>query len=437
VDFNQLKLTNFCSFLAGVLFTLFSPIPLQAGVPLDRIVAVVNEDVIMKSELELRIRTMLKQMSEQKVEVPPMDILIRQVLERMIINKLQLQFATLTGILVDDGSLNQTINNIATQNNVTLTQFRDILEKDGYSYERFREDIRNEIVLTRLKQRQVDNRVTVTDSEIDNFLSNEQFQGNIENEYRLSHILIAFPEGATDEEKAQAGLVAGKVLEDIASGSDFATLAASISEGQQAQNGGDLGWKKEGEIPGLFASHISEMQKNEVSNLIESPSGYHIIKLTDLRNAEIHMVNQTHARHILIKPTELQTAADVENKINQLKIRLDGGDDFAELARSHSDDKVSAIQGGDLGWANPGDFVPEFENEMRQLQPGEISNPFKTQFGWHIVQVLERRDYDNSQELQRSRAREIIRARKIEEATQNWIRSLRDEAYVEYRLDDS
>ena len=405
--------------------------------PLDRIVAVVNEDVIMQSELELRTRTLLKQMSEQNTQIPPLDILQRQVLENMIINKLQLQFATVTGILVDDGTLNQTINNIASQNKVTLTQFREILEKEGYDYERFREDIRNEIALSRLKQRQVDNRVTVTDREIDNYLGNEQVQGVLENECRLSHILIAVPEGATDEEKEQAGLVASKVLDDIASGSDFATLAASISDGQQAQSGGDLGWRKEGEIPTLFAAQVKQLHEGEISKLIDSPGGYHIIKLTGVRNADKHIITQTHARHILITPKEFQTEDDVLNRIKQLKLRLDGGDDFAELAKSHSDDKVSAIKGGDLDWTSPGEMVPEFEHEMNNLKPDETSNPFKTQFGWHIVQVLERREYDNSGDLKRARAREIIRTKKIEEATQNWLRSLRDEAYVEYRLDDS
>lgn len=437
MGFNQLKLSFTCCLTAGLLTILLFCNNLQAGVPLDRIVAVVNEDVIMQSELELRTRNLLKQMTEQNAEIPPLDILKRQVLESMIMNKLQLQFAALTGIQVDDETLNQTINNIASQNKVTLTQFREILEKGGYDYERFREDIRNEITLTRLKQRQIDNRITVTDSEIDNYLSNEKVQGPLENEYRLSHILIAYPEEATDEEKEQARLVANKVLDDLASGSDFATLAAKVSDGQQAQEGGDLGWRKEGEIPTLFADKVKEMKEGEVSKLIESPSGFHIIKLTGVRNKEEHIITQTHARHILLTATEFQTEKDVENRINQLKLRLDGGDDFAELAKSHSDDKVSAIKGGDLGWTSPGEMVPEFEEVMDKLKPGEISKPFKTQFGWHIVQVLERRQYDNSEELKRARAREIIRKKKIEEATQNWLRSLRDEAYVEYRLDNS
>lgn len=409
----------------------------MAGVPLDRIVAVINDDVIMQSELEERIRSVLKQMSQQGAERPPQDILIKQVLERMIMVKLQTQFAERTGIKVDDETLNQTINRIAAENNLSLSQFRNILEKDGINYENFREDIRNEITITQLKRRQVDNRVTVTDREIDNFLANEEVQGGTENEYHLSHILISSPEGATKEEMEQARLVAEKVVSDLKSGANFEELARNVSDGQQAATGGDLGWRTESEIPTLFSEKILAMKEGGISEIIQSPSGFHIIKLTGLRSADKHIVTQTHARHILIRPNELVSDDDAQNRLEQLVLRLKGGDDFSELARSHSDDPGSAVNGGDLGWTNPGQMVPEFEEEMNKLKPGEISGPFKTQFGWHIVQVLDRREQDNSEQLKRARAREIIMQRKIEEAQQNWLRGLRDEAYVEYRLDDS
>lgn len=409
----------------------------MAGVPLDRIVAVINDDVIMQSELEERIRSVLKQMSQQGAERPPQDILIKQVLERMIMVKLQTQFAERTGIKVDDETLNQTINRIAAENNLSLSQFRNILEKDGINYENFREDIRNEITITQLKRRQVDNRVTVTDREIDNFLANEEVQGGTENEYHLSHILISSPEGATKEEMEQARLVAEKVVSDLKSGANFEELARNVSDGQQAATGGDLGWRTESEIPTLFSEKILAMKEGGISEIIQSPSGFHIIKLTGLRSTDKHIVTQTHARHILIRPNELVSDDDAQNRLEQLVLRLKGGDDFSELARSHSDDPGSAVNGGDLGWTNPGQMVPEFEEEMNKLKPGEISGPFKTQFGWHIVQVLDRREQDNSEQLKRARAREIIMQRKIEEAQQNWLRGLRDEAYVEYRLDDS
>jgi peptidyl-prolyl cis-trans isomerase SurA len=422
--------------LAGIILACFLPGTSHAEVPLDRIIAVVNDDVIMQSELVNKIRTIKAQIEQQKSEMPPNEILTKQVLENLILMKLQLQLAASTGVVVDDETLNQTINRIAEQNKVSLAKFREILERDGYNYERFREDIRDEITISRLKQRHVDNRITVTDNEIDNFLATEKHQGGAENEYRLSHILIATPEEATAEEKAQARMVANKVLEDLANGEDFAKLAMSLSAGKQAAQGGDLGWRKATEIPSLFADVVIHMKEGETSKVIESPGGFHIIKLTGLRTSDKHIVTQTKARHILMHPNELLTDNDISKKLNQLKTRIKGGEDFAALAKSHSEDAASAVNGGELGWVNPGMMVPEFEAQMNQLKPGEISDPFKTQFGWHIVQVLERREHDNSKDIQRDKARETIRQRKIAEAEQNWVKQLRDEAYVEYRLDE-
>jgi len=436
VAFNKLKCFPYCLLFAGSILACCLPVTAYAEVTLDRIIAVVNDDVIMQSELVNKIRTVKAQIAQQNQEMPPDEILVKQVLENLILTKLQLQLAAGTGVVVDDETLNQTINRIAEQNKVSLAQFREILERDGYSYERFREDIRDEITITRLQQRHVDNRISVTDNEIDNFLATEKHQGGTENEYHLSHILIATPEEATAEEKEQARMVAEKVLEDLAHGEDFAKLAVSLSAGQQAEQGGDLGWRKASEIPSLFADVITHMKEGEVSRLIESPGGFHIIKLTGLRTSDRHMVNQTKSRHILMRPNELLTDDDISNKLKVLKTRIQGGDDFAALAKSHSEDTASAVNGGDLGWSNPGTMAPEFEAQVQPLQPGEISEPFKTQFGWHIVQVLERREHDNSKDIQRDKARETIRQKKIAEAKQNWLRQLRDEAYVEYRLDE-
>jgi peptidyl-prolyl cis-trans isomerase SurA len=436
VNFKLLKLFFYGVYTAGFIIQLMLAGTANAGVQLDRIIAIVNDDVIMQSELLNKLRTIISQMGEKKAQLPPRDILEKQVLEQLILNKVQLQFAEQTGIQVDDETLNRAINNIAAENKVNLSQFREILERDGYSYEAFREEIRNEIIIARLKQRQVDNRITVTDREIDNFLVTEEIQGGNETEYQLSHILIAIPEESTPEEIAQAKLVAEKVLEDLADGEDFATLARTISDGQQAKDGGDLGWRKADDIPSLFAVQVQSLKEGEVSELIQNSSGFHIIKLTAVRSGDNLMITQTWARHILIQTNELVTDNDAKTRLEQLKLRLKGGDNFEELAKSNSDDPSSAVNGGDLGWTNPGSMVPEFESEMNQLEPGEISDPFKTPFGWHIVQVMERRQYDNSEDLKRARAREIIRARKIEEAQQNWLRGLRDEAYVEYRLDD-
>ena len=435
--FDNLKFPQFYLAIAGLILSGFFPGSVSAGVPLDRIVAVINDDVIMQSELEYKINTVIRQILQQEAQRPPRDVLEEQVLERMIINKLQLQQADTNGIKVDDQTLNETINKIATDNRVTLTQFREILEKDGIDYEQFREDIRDEITIARLRQRQVANRVSVTEREIDNFLVTEEVQGvGNEPEYRISHILVATPESATAEEIEQAKLVGQKILDDLQSGISFEELAKTVSDGQQSESGGDLGWRKENDIPELFAEKIRSMKEGDVSDLITSSSGIHIIKLTAKRNTGKHLITQTKARHILIRPNELISDEDARIRLEQLVLRIQGGDDFAELAKAHSEDPGSAVNGGELGWASPGTMVPEFEEQMNNLQVGELSEPFQTEFGWHIVQVLERREYDNSEDLKRNRAREIIQQRKITEAQQNWIRDLRDAAYVEYRLND-
>ena len=420
--------------LAG--FLALQTFILLAGVPLDRIVAVVENDIIMLSELDIQLRTVVGRMKEQGVKLPSSSVLENQVLERMILTKIQLQRAENTGIRVDDETLNRTISNIAAGNNVSLSQFKEILEKDGFNYEKFRENIRNEIIVSRLRQRQVDNRISITSKEIDNALMNEEFQGSTETEYLLQHILISLPEAPAPDEEEQARLVASKVLEDLKTGQNFATMATTVSDGQRALEGGDLGWRKKNEIPTLFSDQIATMEKGDISDLIKSSSGFHIVKLADIRSSSKHMITQTKARHILIKINELTTTDDARLRLDQLRTRLVGGDDFAKLAKAHSDDTLSAAQGGELGWVSPGVMVTEFENVMNQLEINEISEPFTTQFGWHILQVQDRREHDDTENARRTKASEAIRRRKSEEAHQNWLRHLRDEAYVEYRLDE-
>lgn len=409
----------------------------QAAVELDRIIAVINDDVVMKSELDEKVRTVKSQLNEQGTALPPTSILEKQVLDRLILSKLQIQMAENTGIRVDDESLNRTISNIAAENKLSLAEFREILESDGYSYEKFREDIRHEILTSRLRQRQVDNRITVTEREIKNFLDNKEHQGEIETEYSLAHILVSTPEGISAAERENSKKVAEKVLNDLKNDGDFSQLAATYSDSQDALDGGKLGWRKAGQVPTLFAESVADMQKGDVSNIIRSSSGFHIIKLLDVRSTEQHVVTQTNARHILIRTDELITDDDARNRLKQLLLRINGGDDFADLARGHSNDTVSAADGGSLGWVSPGDLVPEFENAMNSLAPGQVSGPFQTQFGHHIVQVLERREHDSTEDVKRAKAREAIRQRKMEEAHQNWLREMRDDAYVEYRTEGS
>ena len=421
--------------IIGLLIVLFSSALIQAADEIDHIVAVVEDDVIMNSELQQRVRTVRDQLLEQQAPLPPTTVLEKQILDRLILTKLQIQMAEGTGIRVDDETLNRTISQIASENELTLEQFREILETDNYRYESFREDIRNEILLSRLRQRAVDNRVIVSDREIKNFLVNQQHQSGLEKEYRISHVLIALPElpGTTDLEQTRQ--LAEKVKTELKAGGDLAAIAATYSDGQQALEGGDLGWRKYSQVPTLFTNFIADMQKGDVSELIRSPSGYHIIKLMDERDSEEVVVTQTSSRHILIKPNEVISDDDARNRLLQLKQRIEGGDDFAELAKGNSGDTVSAADGGNLGWTSPGDLVPEFEAAMDELQPNQISEPIKTQYGWHIVQMLERRQHDSTEDVKRARARESIRTRKLDEAREAWLQQLRDDAYVEYRLD--
>jgi len=406
-----------------------------ADVPLDRIVAIVNDDVVMMSELENKIRTIQTQIRQAKQQPPPKAALEKQVLDSIILNKLQLQSAERTGIRVSEDILNRAISNIAAQNQVSLKEFREILEGDGYSFEQFREDIRNEITISQLRQRQVENRITVTDREIDNFLNTQEHQGETETQYNLAHILISLPEDASKEDKEATRLIAQKVIEDLKAGHDFADMATTVSDGQQAAEGGSLGWRKKNQIPSLFSEYVADMKPGDISELIQNPSGFHIIKLVDKRSSEKTIVTQTRSRHILIKTNDLTGDEQAREKLEELLYRLEHGDKFEHLAKAYSEDTLSALQGGDLGWTNPGDLVPQFEEAMNQLQIDEISAPFKTPYGWHIVQITGRREHDNTENARRTRARDIIKKRKSEEAHQSWLRNMRQEAYVQYRLD--
>ncbi|MCI0400969.1 MAG: peptidylprolyl isomerase [Gammaproteobacteria bacterium] len=424
-----------------VLLTLLTPfftcvLNTWAVEPLDSIVAVVNDDVIMQSELENRTRTVEAQLKHNGTAIPPQLVLQKQVLERLILMKLQLQLAQSTGIRVDDDTLNRAIGRIAENNGMSLSQFREILERDGYNFAAFREDMRDEITITQLRQRQIDNQITVTDREIDNLLSTQKNQGDVNAEYHLAHILIATPEAASPEQLQSRQQKAEQVLAQLRAGADFKETAVAVSDGQQALDGGDLGWRKADQLPTIFAAIVPKMNTGDVSDLIQSASGFHIIKVLGIRGSSQHMVTQTHVRHILVRPSETTSNEAAQTRLEQLKPRVAGGEDFAELARSHSDDTASAINGGDLGWVNPGDLVPEFEAAMDSLSLGQTSDPVRTQFGWHLIQVIDRRDHDSTEEVKRAEAREVIRQRKIQENQEAWLRQMRDEAYVEYRLNE-
>ncbi len=406
------------------------------AVELDRIIAVVDEDVVMQSELDGQMRRVRDQLRQQGTALPPTSVLERQIMERLILQKIQLQRAAESGVEVPDERLEAAIQDIATKNQLNISQFKEILRSDGYQFNDFREQIRDEIMIASLRRQEVDRRVQVSEKEIDNYISNEFNQGSSELEFRLSHILISIPDDATSDERRESLERAEATISGLRDGGDFGDLAIAVSDGQNALEKGDLGWRRAEEIPSLFSAVVRDMEIGDISDMITSPSGYHIIQLSDRRSGEEILVEQTQARHILITPNEIVSEQDAINRCKQLRIRLDGGADFAILARTNSDDRGSAIEGGDLGWVSKGQMVPEFEEVMLYTEIGEISDPFRTEFGWHILQVLDRRSYDGTEDVKRAKARSAISQRKKDERYQSWLRRLRDEAYVELRVDE-
>ncbi|MGD8909346.1 MAG: peptidylprolyl isomerase [Chromatiales bacterium] len=410
---------------------------LQAAVKfLDQIVAVVNDDVITRSELESRIQEMLVQLQQKGTNLPPLEILRQQVLERMISKRLQLQTASRLGLSVDDDTVTKAIANIAKTNNITLLQLREVLERDDISFPTFREQLRDDILITRLKQKEVINRIVITEQDINNFLAREIGSQRQRAAVHLLHILIATPEGASPEDVQAAKAKARSVYDELQQGADFGEMAMRVSDSRQALEGGDLGWIETSRIPTLFTQLVDELEPGAISEPLRNASGYHIVKLLEVKGGNKLIVNQTHARHILINTNEIVSDQEARQRLETLRERILNGESFGTLARSHSDDKASAIRGGDLGWTSPGDLVPQFEEQMDALALNEVSEPFKSPFGWHIVQPLERRQHDNTEEALRNTARQAIQKQKSEEAIELWLRRLRDEAYVEVMLDE-
>ena len=403
---------------------------------LDRVVAVVNDEAITARELDERAKLALKQLAQQGTPPPPRTALDRQILERMIADRVQLQFAKETGLRVDDAELDRALGRIAEQNKMTVGEMRTALERDGIPFAKFREDIRSEILISRLREREIENKIVITESEVDSLVSasaGEQARGD---EVNLSHILVVVPENATPEQLQTRRARAEQALAQIKQGADFRQVAAAFSDAPDALQGGAMGWRAGDRLPTIFFDVVKALKQGDVSPILRSPNGFHIVKLNERRGGQAPMaVEQTRVRHILLKTNELVSENEARNRLRTLKERLDNKVDFAELARVHSED-ASASRGGDLGWILPGDTVPEFERAMNALKPGEISEPVKTPFGWHLIQVLERSTQDMSRERQRLTARQTLRARKIDEAYQEWVRQLRDRAYVELRLEE-
>ena len=417
-----------------LLLTLASP--LHAAVKeLNGIAAVVDDDVITWHELDQRVASISKQLQQKGTRLPPNNILERQILERMIIEKLQLASAKQLGIQVNDEQLNLIITKIASENGMNLEQFRQRLASDGMGFADFREQIRSEVLISRLKTKQVDNRVTVTPQEVDAFLEAQKGQQEQNAEYHLRHILVALPGSASPEQVKAGRDKAENLLKQLQQGADFKQIAISYSDGQQALEGGDLGWRRLGQLPTQFAEVVAKMEPGQVSPILRSSSGFHLLKLEEKRGEKKVMVRQVHARHILIKTNELVSDDEAKARLERLRERILNGADFATLARGNSEDPGSAANGGDLGWANPSIYVSAFQEALKDTPVGQISQPFRSQFGWHILQPLEWREHDSTDEARRNRAFKTLRDRKIEEETQSWLRRLRDEAYVEYRLE--
>ena len=429
-----LRLASFVAALSGLLLSL--PASSQRVVDLDRIVAVVNDDVIMQSELLVRMNMIRSGLEEAGTPAPPDNVLARQVLERLIVDRIQLQLAEEYDLRIEDDELNRTMDDLAARNNLSTSEFREIMERDGHDFAKLREEIRDELLVSQVQQRFVNNRVAVSSRDIDDYLATVEMQGGGNREYRLGHILVSVPEGASPEEIGESRERARSLLAELRAGLDFSEAALTHSDGQQALQGGDLGWRRASELPTLFADVVPTLSRGEISEPIHSPSGFHIVKVLDTSAGQTHVLTQTRARHILLQPNEVLSEAEARARLRQLRERIVNGADFADLARAHSDDPGNAAMGGDLGWAGPGDLHPALEEVMHTLEESEVSAPFETERGWHIVQVVERRAYDGTEEVRRAGAVRAIRGRKIEEELRTWIRQIREEAYVEYRIDE-
>ncbi|MBV8804375.1 MAG: peptidylprolyl isomerase [Sinobacteraceae bacterium] len=405
------------------------------GVLLDRVAAVVNDGVVLYSELQDQVAAVTERLRSQKLELPPENVLQQQVLERLILQEIQAQRANRAGLKVPDDALNSALQEVAQRNNIPLSQLPEALSQQGIDYASYREEMRKELTLGLLRQRDVLQRISITPREVDQFMAKQANTPSENMQYNVSHILIAVGQQATPEQLEQAGKRAADVDQRAKSGEDFAKLAVAYSNSQTALDGGALGWRKGSELPTFLTDVVMKLKPGQVSDPLRTPTGYHIVKLNEVKGSEEKaIVQQVHVRHILMKTNELADDATVRQKLGTLRDRILKGEDFAGLASITSEDPGSAAQGGDLGWAGPGSFVPEFEAEVEKLQVNEISEPFHTQYGWHIVQVLGRRQFDNTEEVKRRNAIEAIRASKADEETELWLRRLRDEAYVETKL---
>jgi peptidyl-prolyl cis-trans isomerase SurA len=407
----------------------------QRGQLLDRVVAIVNDNVVVTSELNDQIEMISERLKEQRTALPPADVLRKQVLDRLIVQEIQLQRASRVGIKVSDEQLNAAMSDIAQRNKITLADLPRALAQQGVDYAGYRENMRKEIALSGLRQRDVLGKINVTPRELDQFIERLKKMPSETSEYNVSHILIAVPQDASQAQVDEFSKRAQDIYERARGSEDFGRLAVAYSNSQTALEGGSLGWRKGPELPTFFAEEIVKLKPGQISPPMRTPSGFHLIKLNEQRStAGSPLVEQTHARHILIKPNELQDDATVKQKLTAIRERIAKGEEFAAFASSMSEDPGSSVNGGDLGWNGPGTFVPEFDATMNALKDNEMSEPIRTQFGWHLIQVLGRRSFDTTEESMRQRAFQQLRESKADEETELWLRRLRDEAFVDTNL---
>jgi len=407
----------------------------SSGVALDRVIAIVNEGVVLQSQLETQSALIADRLQAQGSQLPPADVIRQQVLERLILQEIQVQRAGRLGVQVPDEMLNEALRDVAKRNNIEFERMPQALEQQGVDYATYREEMRREIMLSMLRQRDVFPRIYVSPREVEQALERDASQAGVNTEYDVSHILLSLPESATTEEMAKVEATARDVHSRAAKGEDFGQLALAYSKAQSALERGKLGWRRMGQLPQFIGDLVMKMNPGDVSEPVRTPTGFHIVRLDGTRGGESGpvMVEQLHSRHVLMRPNEVQDDATTRQRLSAIRDRILAGEDFAALASVTSEDPGSASRGGDLGWTSPGAFDPAFEEVLARLQTDEISEPFRTQFGWHIVQLLGRRTYDQSDELRRQRVVTALRESKVDEETELWLRRLRDEAYVEIR----
>ncbi len=420
--------------LALLALLALAALPARAEVQwLDRIAAIVDDDVVMESDLKARMADIEAQLVERKAPVPPSDVLRRQVLERLIVESIQIQLGNRMGIRIDDDTVTGAITGIARQNGLSLRDFVQRLDEEGVEYATFREQVRRDMIINRVRQRRVGDRVRMTDADVEEFLKSATAREMFAGSYRLAHILVAVPEGAAVEQVKAAEEKAQHLLAEARGGADFADLAVRNSDAANALEGGDLGWRDAAQLPTLFAGLAPTMKPGDIAGPLRSGSGFHLLKLVDRKGDAERVVQQAKARHVLVKPSAIRTAAEARELAQQLHDRVLAGEDFAAIAKKHSEDYGSALSGGDLGWVSPGQMVTEFEDAMSNTKTGELSGVFETQYGWHFLQVLERRDQDTSEEFRRMQARNAVWKRKFDAELEAWLRELRNEAWVEIK----